>query len=298
MRSPSVSMTMATTGRPPAFSTSPGEPLSSTTSALASAGSVRVTAIRKCATAIPPTTGFFRASALPPPSPCHDVLVEKRNQPCGVAASRGVGEAAQQRAMALTVDGKPRPLLDHVRARPAENLATGDGISLNHRGDLFEGKIERVAQHEHDALSRREAFEHDEQGERYVFGTNAGFALGQEGLRQPLADIGFAPRMLIAEPIEAEPRGDGREIGLERAQRILWLGIMQAHEGVLHDLFGVSPVASDPVGQREHGRTQLGEGAIEGHAVWTFWAVRTRCIASFAWCHDTRRRPGQKQKPG
>jgi len=127
---------------------------------------------------------------------------------------------------------------------------------------------------------------------------NARLALGQERLRQPLADIAFAARPPVTQPIEAEPRRDGREIGLERAQRILWLGIMQAHEGVLHDLFGVSPVASDPVGQREHGRTQLGEGAIEGHAVWTFWAVRTRCIASFAWCHDTRRRPGQKKKPG
>jgi hypothetical protein len=194
-------------------------------------------------------------------------LVEKRNEPCGVTVSRCVGKTLQQCTMALTVDGKARSLLNHVRARPAENLATGDGVSPNHRADLFEGEIECVVQHEHDAFHWRETLEHDQQCERYVFGANAGFALRQEGFRQPLAHIGFAARLPIAQAIEAEPRSDRREIGLERAHRIFRSGIVQTHEGVLHDLLGVSPVAGDPVGQCKHGRAQLGEGWIESHAV-------------------------------
>ena len=73
---------------------------------------------------------------------------------------------------------------------------------------------------------------------------------------------------------------------------------MQAHECVLYDLLGVGPVADDPVGEREHLGAELSEGAIEPHCTETEWANFTRCVASFAWCHDTRRRPGQKKKPG
>jgi hypothetical protein len=57
--------------------------------------------------------------------------------------------------VAFAIDRKARPLFHHVGARPAEDLAAGDGVTLNHRGDLLESEFERVVQHEHDALERR-----------------------------------------------------------------------------------------------------------------------------------------------
>src|SRR5262245_59102809 len=63
----------------------------------------------------------------------------------------------------------------------------------------------------------------------------------------------------------------------------------------LHDVVGVGAAAGDPIGEREHGRPQFGKGAFECHARTVSAAFS---IASFAWRHDTRRRPGQKKKPG
>jgi len=200
--------------------------------------------------------------------------------------------------MAVAVDDKARSLHEHVLAGAAENLATGDGVALNHRCDLFEGEIERVAQDEHDALDRGEPLQNRHQGERHVFGAHAGFILGPERFGQPFADIGFSARTLVAQAVETEPRCDRREIGLQRTHRFFRRGIVQAHECVLHNFLGIGPVADDAVGEREHLGAQLSEGAIERHAVETECANFTRCIASFAWCHDTRRRPGQKKKPG
>ena len=153
-------------------------------------------------------------------------------------------------------------------------------------------------QHEDDALKRRQPLQHHEHREGNVFGANGGRILCHQRLRQPFPDIGFTSGLLVAQAIEAEAGGDCRKIGFQRTDRILRLGIVQAHEGVLHDLLGVRAVTGDPVSQREHRRPQLGKGLVQAQAEWPARTVRTRCTASFASCHDTRRRPNQKKKPG
>ena len=139
--------------RPP-VSISAGAPLRSISAASTSSGSVRVTAMMKRATATLPTTGSLVASALPPPSPCSTTSLAERNELGHVAAARRLGEASQQRAMALAINGETRPLLKDARSGAAENLAAGDGVAPNHRHDLFEREIERVTQHEYNSLER------------------------------------------------------------------------------------------------------------------------------------------------
>ena len=178
--------------------------------------------------------------------------------------------------MALAINRETRPVLEHARAGPAEDLAAGHGVAPNHRRDLLEREIERIAQHEYHALQRGKALEHGQQGEGNVFGTHAGLILGRKRFGQPLADIGFAPRPLIAQPIEAEPGRNGCEISLEGAHRIPGRGIVKADKRVLDDLLGIGPIAGDSIGEGEQGWTQLGEGAIERHAGWPVDAVSAR----------------------
>src|SRR6266404_1428687 len=47
-------------------------------------------------------------------------------------------------------------------------------------------------------------------------------------------------------------------------------------------------------------RTQFepGQNLIESHAVLSFCVGSALCMARFAWGHETRRRPGQKKRPG
>ena len=79
---------------------------------------------------------------------------------------------------------------------------------------------------------------------------------------------------LVAQAVEAEPRRDGREVGLERSHRVLRRGVVHAHEGLLDDLLGVGPVAGDPVGEREHRRAQLCKGVLESHGLCHLQGIR------------------------
>src|SRR6185503_292009 len=194
-----------------------------------------------------------------------DVLGQERDEFRLVTAAGRFGKALQQRAMALAVHIETWPFLAHARPGAAEDLATGDRIAPNHGCDLPEGEIESIAQHEHDALQWGEPLEYGDEGERHVGGVDSGLGRGDERLGQPFAHIGLPSRPLVAQAVEAQPRGNGRQIRLERAHFVARGSVVQPQERVLDDLLGVGPVTRDPVGQGEHGRTQLGKGSIESH---------------------------------
>ena len=92
-------------------------------------------------------------------------IVEERDEPREIGVARGLREAAQQSEVALAINREARPLLKDSLARPAEDLAAGHGVALHHLGDLREGELEGVAQHEHYPLGRRQPLEEDEERE-------------------------------------------------------------------------------------------------------------------------------------
>ena len=143
-----------------------------------------------------------------------DIVIKQCRKACDIAMLRRLDEATHHGPVPRTVDGEPRTFRHDSCARAAENLAAGHGIARDHRGDLLERKVERATQYEDHSFDRREAFQHDQQGKGNVLRLHRGVVVGDDRFRQPLANVGLSTRLLIAQPVEAEARRDGRKDAL------------------------------------------------------------------------------------
>ena len=129
--------------------------------------------------------------------------------------------------------------------------------------DLVEAVVEHLAQQEDRAFDRREALqEHQEPHRERVGGLGVEgdvvLLLGQDRLGEPRADVALAPHARGPQVVDAQPRGDGRQVGLGRvhlgaAARLL----VEAQERLLDDVLGLGRAPEHPVRDREHQRLEL-----------------------------------------
>ena len=196
---------------------------------------------------------------------------EDLEQPAQVTAANGVEEPAGYLVTLLARGLEPWLALVHAVPGTGEDLPTVRlGLACD-LGDLGVVVAEHLAQQEHGALGRRQAFQQDEEGHgqgighfrtlRGVRGRRRSHGVQparDEWLGQPGAYVGFPPNSRGPQVADGQPGGDGGQVGLGRDDaRSLAQHAGQPQEGLLDDVLGVADAPGHPVGDREHQRPVL-----------------------------------------
>ena len=160
------------------------------------------------------------------------------------------------------------------------DVAPGAGGELAHvvlvladdRGDLRVRVVEHVVQQQHGSLLGREPLQQCQQRHRQRVGRlgvpgRIVLAVGDDRLRQPLAEVALAPGARRPQLVDRQPRRDGGRIGTGRGDLLAFLErLVHAQQRLLHDVFGFGDAAQHAVGDREGHRPQLVEKLLAvGH---------------------------------
>lgn len=161
--------------------------------------------------------------------------------------------------------------LVHVLAGASRELAHGGLAAIERGGDLGEREPERLAEHEHGALQRRERLQDDEDGERNRLGEHGRLRgvgrgrpeVGDQRLRQPGTHVRLTPDLCLPQSVDGEAGGDADEIGA-RFAHLVAVGLGPAQPGVLDDVLGVRHTAQHAVGDPHQDRPVLFEDLSHG----------------------------------
>ncbi|MDQ0841318.1 hypothetical protein QFZ68_000998 [Streptomyces sp. V1I6] len=177
-------------------------------------------------------------------------------------AARGGGQEPLREVTAFgRIHVVPVLALLHVLARTPGELAYGRLRLLQRGGDLGVGEAERLAEHEHRALQRREGLEDHEHGERHGFGEHRPFRrvgdrgaeVGDDGLGQPRPDVRLAAGLDVPQPVDREAGGDPDEVAARLLHVVAPVG-RPAQPGLLHHVLRVGDAAEHAVGHAgQHG---------------------------------------------
>jgi hypothetical protein len=165
------------------------------------------------------------------------------------------------------------PALLDVTSRASGELAHVVLALADDRGDLGIPVVEDVVKHEHGALLGGETLQQHQHRERQRVGhlrllCRIVDAVGDDRLRQPLADVALAARAGGAQLVDRQPRRHG---GHERAWRcdVLAAGqrLMEPQQRLLDHVLGLGDAAEHPIRDRERDGPQLVELSLAlGHA--------------------------------
>ena len=141
----------------------------------------------------------------------------------------------------------------HPAASPARELAGGGGGAVDEGGDLLEGQVEQVVQHERESLSRRERIQHHQQREADRVGEDS--LVGRGGHIAADDRIGDVhPRRVLrpgrarSQPVEADPGDDGGQPSA-RIVHIIRPGAADPHPGVLKRVVGLGRRPEHPIAE-------------------------------------------------
>jgi len=140
-------------------------------------------------------------------------------------------------------------------------------------GDLAVVVAEDLVEQEYGAFGRRQAFQQDEEGHRQGIGHlgalrgvgcgGGGQLVGDEGLGQPGADVGFPPDPGGPQVTDGQPGGDRGQVGLGRGDAgAVAERAGQPQKRLLDDVLGIADAPRHPVGDREHQRPELGVAVL------------------------------------
>jgi hypothetical protein len=177
----------------------------------------------------------------------HGILREQARQRVDVAGGHGLDEGVRERARLAVARRVARPILADVRARPRRQLAAGALAVIERRGHGRVVHVEDVVEQERRALERRKAFQREQERDRQVLGQGLA-GLGDDGLRQPRADVLLAALPRGFHPIEAEPRDHARQVRARLHDRRA-IDVAPAQERVLDDVLGLGDGAEHAIGQ-------------------------------------------------
>jgi hypothetical protein len=137
-----------------------------------------------------------------------------------------------------------------VLAGTVGNLADRRGALLDRGRDLFVAGIERLAQHEDDALDRRQRLEDEHERHRHTLGELdilSHVRRGEQRLGQPGADIRLPATPHCAQPVERLPGRDPDQVGALVAHPP-HINLHPPQPGFLKDVFGVGRRSEHLVG--------------------------------------------------
>jgi hypothetical protein len=150
-----------------------------------------------------------------------------------------------------------------VAAGADRDLAAGGLRAVDDRGDLGEREVEHLVQQEDRPLDGGERLEHDEEGRRERVGPlgvggRVGRRVGEQGLGQPIADVGLAAHAGRAQVIDGQTGHRRGDPGLGRGHDLAaGLRAVQAQQALLDEVLGLAHAAHHPVGGGEGPRPQL-----------------------------------------
>ena len=188
---------------------------------------------------------------MPPPSPIRTASGASSGDEAFEVALAGGGEEARGQGAALAGVGvEARAVVLDPAARADEDLAAVGLGTVDDRRDRREVDVERLPEHEHRALDRRQALEQHEHRQRHgLLGLHGGRRLRlDQGLGKPRALVGLAAHARGAQDVDRQPRGDRRQ------PRALVLDVTRGlppQVRLLHDVLGLGDRAEHSVGDRE-----------------------------------------------
>jgi hypothetical protein len=178
-------------------------------------------------------------------------------------------------------------ILADVLSRAPEQLPAVRFAQPEHPGDLRVRVVEDFAEQEHGALDRRQALEEQQHRHRYRFidlrnSRHIASWFGDDWLRQPLADVGFALDARGLQMIDAQAADDRDEERLRRPH--LGLGrALPSDERVLEHVLRVGDAAEHAVRNRKQQAAMPLERRRPGRLVWSVHQavfLRTRTPAA------------------
>ena len=204
---------MTANGRPRGATTTPAAPFTSTGRTNGdSPANVSACSATACATVRHERGARTRGAAV---GAHHDVWVEHRDERLEVTVARRGEERVDDLALAGDV-GIRLGRTPHPSPRPAGELPRRGRSAIHDRGDLVEGDIEHVVEHERQPLGRSQRVEYhlkrqtDGVGKkRLVLG--AGPVLGTDDRVRHMREGVLATRRARAKDVQANPRDDRRQ---------------------------------------------------------------------------------------
>jgi hypothetical protein len=192
----------------------------------------------------------------PEVGPEHDLGMEHGHQALEVAPAGGAEEGPDHRPLAgqVGVGGRRLGALDPSPG-PAGQLPGRRLRAADQRGDLLEGQVEQVVEHEGDPLGRGQGVEHDQQGQTDRVGQQRLLVrlerpLGADhGIGEAQAQGLLAPPGPGAQHVQADAGHHRCQPSAEVAD-LVRSGPAEAQPGVLDGVVGVAERAEHPVGHR------------------------------------------------
>jgi hypothetical protein len=195
------------------------------------------------------------------PAPVADadgVVGEQPDQGGGLTAGRGGEELLDELPGGGLVDlpaGLAGPVVRDVLLRPVVDLLARGLGEVEDLGDLAVRVVEGLAQHVHRALVGRQPLQEGEYGVRHrlaLFGGVGGAehrVAAEEGLGEPLADVGLAAGAGRGQFVEAQV---GEDLGQPGLRHLDASGVRRLPPQIrlLHDVLGLADRAEETVGQR------------------------------------------------
>ena len=146
----------------------------------------------------------------------HDVFRQNFRQTLHVARRRRLLKRRSQAMPVLMRSGKTRPPGFDVAARTRRELAAGRLGAAQRLAHLRKIEAEHIVQQKARTLERRQTLKNEHQRHRNIVRHIACLGIVEglvdDRLRQPLADIEFAPRSRRFHAVETESRHHGTEI--------------------------------------------------------------------------------------
>ncbi len=193
---------------------------------------------------------------------------EQLDQPIEVAVARRPEEPVGELVPLLARRLEPGLVLCHVPAGPGGELPAAVLAPADDRGDLAIAVVEHVVEQEDGPLRGREPLEQQQECHRQrvrllgVPGRVGRALVGEQRLRQPLADVALPAHAGRPQLVDREPGCDRGQVRLRRVDPLDTLadGVLVAEKRLLHDVLGLGDAAQHPVGDREQERAQVRVG--------------------------------------